>query len=86
MDTSRGVINIHSETSSKGKEVSNTMSTDSEYSKLRLRQRFNQLNEKVGDNNKTNDLSYKYQFCIIDVCCSSILISSRFLVRYSSSQ
>jgi hypothetical protein len=56
MDTSRGVINVHSETSSKGKEVSNTMTTDSEYSKLRLRQRFNQLNEKVGDNNKTNDL------------------------------
>jgi len=56
MDTSRGVINIHSETSSKGKEVSNTMSTDSEYSKLRLRQRFNQLNEKVDNNSKTTDL------------------------------
>jgi replicative DNA helicase len=56
MDTSRGVINIHSETSSKGKEVSNTMSTDSEYSKLRLRQRFNQLNEKVENNGKTTDL------------------------------
>jgi predicted 3-demethylubiquinone-9 3-methyltransferase (glyoxalase superfamily) len=56
MDTSRGVINVHSETSSKGKEVSNTMSTDSEYSRLRLRQRFNQLNEKVGDNDKTKDL------------------------------
>ena len=56
MDTSRGVINIHSETSSKGKEVSNTMSTDSEYSKLRLKQRFNQLNEKVDNNSKTTDL------------------------------
>lgn len=56
MDTSRGVINVHSETSSKGKEVSNTMTTDSEYSRLRLKQRFNQLNEKVEDNSKTKDL------------------------------
>ena len=56
MDTSRGVINVHSETSSKGKEVSNTMTTDNEYSRLRLRQRFNQLNEKVDDNSKTTDL------------------------------
>ena len=56
MDTSRGVINVHSETSSRGKEVSNTMTTDSEYNRQRLKQRFTQLNEKVGENSKAKDL------------------------------
>jgi len=56
MDTSRGVINVHSETSSRGKEVSNTMTTDAEYNRQRLKQRFTQLNEKVGENSKAKDL------------------------------
>lgn len=56
MDTSRGVINVHSETSSRGKEVSNTMTTDAEYNRQRLKQRFNQLNEKVSENSKSKDL------------------------------
>jgi replicative DNA helicase len=56
MDTSRGVINVHSETSSKGKEVSNAMTTDTEYNRQRLKQRFSQLNEKVGENSKSNHL------------------------------
>lgn len=56
MDTSRGVINVHSETSSKGKEVSNTMTTDSEYNRQRLKQRMSQLNEKVNENSKSNHL------------------------------
>lgn len=53
MDTSRGVINVHSETSSQGKEVSNTMSTDNEYDRRRLQQRFSQLVDKP--NNLTSD-------------------------------
>jgi replicative DNA helicase len=56
MDTSRGVINVHSETSSKGKEVSNTMTTDSEYNRQRLKQRFQQLNEKTVDTDKGKNL------------------------------
>lgn len=56
MDTSRGVINVYAEGSTKGKEVSDTMSTDNQYNRQRLKQRFNQLNDKVDNNGKTNDL------------------------------
>lgn len=56
MDTSRGVINVHSETSSGGKEVSKTMTTDSEYNRQRLKQRFQQLNEKTSDTDKGKNL------------------------------
>lgn len=52
MDTSRGAINIHSEVSERGKEVTGKMKTDSEYDKQRLRQRFSQLSS--GDSDKKN--------------------------------
>ena len=54
MDTSRGHINIHAETSEQGKAVSNTMQTDSEYDKRMLRKRLGQLPTKSEHSSSTN--------------------------------
>ena len=43
MDTSRGIINIHSDATDEGSDLNKSMQTDSEYNKQRLRQRIKQL-------------------------------------------
>lgn len=55
MDTSKGVIRIHEEASTQGREVQNTMQTDSDYNRLRLRQRLGQIGGKNTTESSSNN-------------------------------